>query len=54
MPRDLAEELTLLDLSRIQRAALERWLPILLTAGEVEIAEEVRQQLTEPDMELAA
>lgn len=54
MPRDLAEEQTLIDLSRVQRAALERWVPILLTAGETGLAEEIRHELTTLEMELAA
>jgi hypothetical protein len=37
---DIAE-LTLIDLSRVQREALERWVPILCTAGETELAAEV-------------
>lgn len=49
MPRDLAEEQTLIDISRVQRAALERWVPILLTAGETELAEEIRSEITASD-----
>lgn len=49
MGRDLVEELTLLDVSRVQRAAWERWIPILLTAGETDLAEEMRQELKADD-----
>ncbi len=47
-------ELTLIDLSRVQREALERWVPILLNAGQVDLAEEIRQELTATTMEMAA
>lgn len=47
-------ELTLIDLSRVQREALERWVPILLNAGETDLAEEIRHELTTLEMELAA
>jgi hypothetical protein len=43
MSDDLLSELTLIDLSRVQREALDRWVPILLAAGETEVAEEVWQ-----------
>jgi hypothetical protein len=51
MPRDLAEEITLLDLSRAQRQALAaRWPLILTNAGEAALAEEIRRELTaEPE-----
>lgn len=45
MGRDHMEEQTLLDLSRVQRAAWERWIPILATAGETELADEIRAEL---------
>lgn len=43
MPLDLIAEQTLVDLSRVQRASLERWFGILLMAGETAIAEEIRR-----------
>jgi hypothetical protein len=42
MSDDHFAELQLIDFSRVQREALERWIPILLTAGEIAIAEEIR------------
>lgn len=48
MPRDLAEEQTLLDLSRAQREALaQRWPLILIEATrQAALAEEIRHELT--------
>lgn len=54
MPRDLAEEKTLLDLSRCQREALERWMRICVDAGEAVAAEECRQAIAAQDMREAA
>lgn len=56
MSDDLLSELTLIDLSRVQRAALERWVPILLTAGATDLAEEIRHELnaTGQDERIAA
>lgn len=54
MPLDLIAEQTLIDLSRVQREALERWMVICIDAGEVNVAEEIRQELTIVDMEMAA
>jgi hypothetical protein len=50
---DIAE-LTLIDLSRVQREALERWMQICIDCSEIEIAEELRAELSAPAMELAA
>lgn len=49
MGRDLMEEQTLLDLSRMQRETLARWVPILCLAGETELAEEIRATLAATD-----
>lgn len=48
MGRDLAEEQTLLDLSRAQREALaQRWPLILIEATrQAALAEEIRHELT--------
>ena len=48
------EELRLIDWSRAQRQALERWLRICIDASEIETAEEIRAELSAPAMELAA
>jgi hypothetical protein len=47
-------ELQLIDWSRAQREVLERWLRICIDASEVEIAEELRAELSAPAMEIAA
>ncbi len=54
MSDDHFSELQLIDFSRVQREALERWVPILLAAGETEIAEEIRAELSAPEMQEAA
>lgn len=54
MPRDLIEERALIDLSRVQREALERWWLICMDAGETVVAEEVRQAFTATEMREAA
>lgn len=53
MSDEYLAEITLIDLSRCQRESLERWFSILLTAGEADLAEEVRQELTADEMEIA-
>ena len=54
MSDDHLSELTFIDWSRAQRAALERWLRICIDASEIEAAEEIRAELSAPAMELAA
>lgn len=47
MSDDLLAELTLIDLSRAQRQAFaERWPAILVNAGEPDLAEEIRAELS--------
>lgn len=51
MSDDHFAELMLIDFSRCQREALERWIGICATAGEPEAAEEIRQAIMAQDME---
>lgn len=53
-PRDYAEEMALIEMSRMQRQTLERWFWECIDAGEAAVAEEVRQAITVKDMERAA
>lgn len=54
MPRDFIEEQALIDLSRCQREALERWMRICVDIGEAGAAEECRQAMAAQDMDQAA
>ena len=47
-------ELQLIDWSRAQREALERWMRICIDCSEIEVAEEIRAELTAPALEMAA
>lgn len=47
MTRDHLAELVLIDLSRLQRETVLRWIPILVDAGEVEEAERLRREITD-------
>ena len=49
MSDDLLEELRLIDWSRAQRQALERWMQICIDASEIEAAEEIRAELKAAD-----
>lgn len=50
MPRDHLAEIALLDLSRTQREALERWMRICSDIGETVVAEECRRATATKDM----
>jgi hypothetical protein len=58
MPRDQIEERTNIDLSRLQRQTLERYLRHCIGLGEESVAEEVRAAMSAQDdveiMDLAA
>ena len=50
MPRDHLAEIALLDLSRAQREALERWMRICSDIGETVVAEACRRAIAAKDM----
>jgi hypothetical protein len=43
IPADYAAELALIEMSRLQREVLDRWMVVCADAGEIETAEEIRQ-----------
>lgn len=49
MPRDHLAEIALLDLSRAQREALERWMRICSDIGEASVAEDCRRAIATKD-----
>jgi hypothetical protein len=51
---DHLAELQLIDWSRAQREALERWMQICIDCSEIEVAEELRAELNVQPMEMAA
>jgi len=54
MSDDHISELQLIDWSKAQREALERWMRICIDCSEIEVAEEIRAELSAQPMEMAA
>lgn len=54
LPPDHANEIALIEMSRIQRETLERWMVVCVDAGETDLAEEVRREISRADVERAA
>lgn len=50
MTADHLEETVNIDLNRIQRDRLERWVRVCLDAGQIEEAERIRNKITKHDL----